>query len=169
MSRMYKIEDLLHKEIAGIIITRVDNQDVKNTVTITDIKVSKDIRSAIVYFTTLDKDFKKMGGDKIETSILNSIKDNKKFDVNAVELMYSLPENSFTLINDENENIYLAKIENIQNEIVDTNDSKFNEYVVKQNTNNRSAILKSYDLLLNKKYNVVLNQKTIERVKNFFQ
>ena len=110
-----------------------------------------------------------MGGDKIKTLILNSIKDNKKFNINAIELMYSLPENSFTLINDENENIYLARIESIQNEIIDTNENKFNEYVIKQNTNNKNTILKSYDLLLNKKYNVVLNQKTIERVKNFFQ
>ena len=55
---MNKIEDLLHKEIANIIITRVDNPDIKNTVTITDIKVSKDIRSAIVYFTTLQNNHK---------------------------------------------------------------------------------------------------------------
>ena len=40
---------------------------------------------------------------------------------------------------------------------------------VKQNTNNKQNILKSYDLLLNKKYNVVINEKTIERVKNFFK
>ena len=60
MSRMNKIEDLLHKEIASIIVTRIDNPDIKNTVTITDIKVSKDIRSAIVYFTTLIKDYKKL-------------------------------------------------------------------------------------------------------------
>ena len=57
---MHKIEDLLHKEIANIIVTRIDNQDVKNTVTITDIKVSKDIRNAIVYFTTLKSDFQKI-------------------------------------------------------------------------------------------------------------
>ena len=43
------------------------------------------------------------------------------------------------------------------------------EYSEKQNTNSRNNILKSYDLLLNDKYNVVLNQNTIERVKNFFQ
>ena len=55
MSRMNKIEDLLHKEIANIIVTRIDNPQIKNTVTITDIKVSKDIRSAVVYFVTLDK------------------------------------------------------------------------------------------------------------------
>ena len=57
MSRMNKIEDLLHKEIANIIVTRIDNPTIKNTVTITDIKVSKDIRNAIVYFTTLEKNY----------------------------------------------------------------------------------------------------------------
>ena len=43
------------------------------------------------------------------------------------------------------------------------------QYIEKHNTNNRNTLLKSYDLFLNKKYDVVLNQKTIERVKNFFQ
>tara|TARA_B100001758_G_C18123166_1_gene459832 strand:- start:229 stop:558 length:330 start_codon:yes stop_codon:yes gene_type:complete len=60
MGRMNKIEDLLHKEIANIIVSRIDNPLIKNTVTITDIKVSKDIRSAIVYFSTLNKDYKKI-------------------------------------------------------------------------------------------------------------
>ena len=65
--------------------------------------------------------------------------------------------------------VYLAKIKNITNESININDDKFTEYSEKQNTNSRNNILKSYDLLLNDKYNVVLNQKTIERVKNFFQ
>ena len=30
MSRMNKIEDLLHKEIANIIVTRIDNPQIKN-------------------------------------------------------------------------------------------------------------------------------------------
>ena len=106
--------------------------------------------------------------ENIENVILNSIKDNKKFEVNAVELLYSLPLNSFTLINDENNNIYLAKIKKIFDEKTD-NDKNIDEYKIKQNTNNKNSILKSYDLLLNKKYNVVLNQKTIQRVKNFFK
>ena len=87
-----------------------------------------------------DDEFKKMGKENINTLILNSIKDNNKFDINAVELLYSLPENSFTLINDENGNIYLAKIENIQNQDIDVNNDKFNEYMVKQNTNNKNTI-----------------------------
>jgi len=114
-----------------------------------------------------NSEFVKMG-ENIQNLILNSISDNKKFEINAVELLYSLPLNSYTLINDENNNIYLAKVKKIFDKKTDVN-KNIDEYISKQNTNNKNSILKSYDLLLNKKYNVVLNQKTIERVKNFFK
>ena len=114
-----------------------------------------------------NNDFVEMGKGKIENIKLNSIKDNKKFQINAVEILYSLPVDSFTLINDDENNIYLAKIKSYQNEIV--NEEKLKEYTYKQNSNIKSTILKSYDIFLNNKYNVVLNQKTIERVKNYFQ
>ena len=116
-----------------------------------------------------DNDFLKLGKEKVQTTTLNSIKDNKKFEIDAVELLYSLPLNSFTLINDENNQIYLAKIKKTINQSIDLNDDNFKNYTDKQNTNNKQNILKSYDLLLNKKYNVVINEKTIERVKNFFK
>ena len=105
----------------------------------------------------------------METIELNSVKDNKKFQINAVEILYSLPINSFTLINDEKNNIYLAKIKKFQKVKLDINSDKFKEYIEKQNSNNKNTLLKSYDLFLNEKYSVILNQKTIERVKNFFQ
>ena len=116
-----------------------------------------------------DNDFEKMGDNKTEKLFVNSIKDNKKFDINSIELLYSLPIDSFTLINDDNNDIYLVKIKDIINYSIDIDDEKFKEYTNKENTNTRRNILKSYDLLLNEKYNVVLNQKTIERVKNFFK
>ena len=112
--------------------------------------------------------FVEMGSNKIENLLLNSIKDNKKFDIKAVELLYSLPVNSFTLINDEMSNIYLAKIKNFQNVTIENND-KIKEYESKQNSNLKNNMLKSYDLYLNSRYDVTLNQKTIERVKNFYQ
>ena len=114
-------------------------------------------------------DFLNMGRNKIETAKLNSIRDNKKFEINAVEILYSLPVNSFTLINDEKNNIYLAKIKKFENQFVKNNNDKLNEYIKKQNSNHKNSLLKSYDLLLNEKYNVILNQKTIERVKNYFK
>jgi len=113
--------------------------------------------------------FFKMSQGLLQNTKLNSIKDNKKFDINAVEILYSLPINSFTLINDEKNNIYLAKIKKYQNVEIDYNSDKFQKYVEKQNSNTKNSLLKSYYLLLNEKYKVVLNQKTIERVKNFFQ
>ena len=115
-----------------------------------------------------NESFEEMGNNNIKTILLNSIKDDNKFDINAVELLYSLPLNSFTLINDEMSNIYLAKIKNFQNETM-VNKDKLNEYVGKQNSNLKNNMLKSYDLYLNSRYDVKLNQKTIERVKNFFQ
>ena len=113
--------------------------------------------------------FKELGEQNIEKITLNSVKDNKKFEINSVELLYSLPEDSFTLISDENNTIYLARINEIKNEDMNLNDEDLKQYTLKQNSKNKNSILKSYDLLLNDKYNVVLNQKTIERVKNFFK
>ena len=110
-----------------------------------------------------------MGKEKIQTLKLNSIKDNKKFEIDAVKILYSLPVESFTLINDEKNNIYLAKIKKYEKQSIDINGDKFKEYINKQNSNSKNTLLKSYDLFLNNKYDVTLNQKTIERVKNFFQ
>ena len=110
-----------------------------------------------------------MGKDNIQKTTLNSIKDNKKFNIDAVEVLYSLPVNSFTLINDDKNNIFLAKILSFQNINKDMNSDMFEKFTSKQNSNNKNLLLKSYDLYLNEKYNVVFNQKTIERVRNFFQ
>ena len=89
MSRMNKIEDLLHKEIANIIVTRIDNPQIKNTVTITDIKVSKDIRSAVVYFVTLDQNF-----NKIE-KLINELKPTIKFYLSKNVHLKRIPDIKF--------------------------------------------------------------------------
>ena len=39
----------------------------------------------------LNNDFLKLGKDKIQSLTLNSIKDNKKFEINSVKMLYSLP------------------------------------------------------------------------------
>ena len=89
MSRMNKIEDLLHKEIANIIVTRIDNQDIKNNVTITDIKVSKDIRSAIVYFSTLQNNYQKI------EKVLNALKSAIKFYLSKSVHLKRIPDLKF--------------------------------------------------------------------------
>ena len=116
-----------------------------------------------------NKDFLNMSKKNIETIKLNSIKDNKKFEINSVEILYSIPLDSFTLISDEKKNIYIAKVKKFEDSTMSDNNNQLNNYINKQNSNMKKNILGSYDLYLNKKYEIDLNQKTIERVKNFFQ
>jgi len=116
-----------------------------------------------------DLRFKEIGNGLINTLYLNSIRDNGKFDSNSVKIIYSLPLNSFTLISDKDSNIFLISIKGITKKEFDQNDENFLEFTNKMNINSKTGMLKSYDLFLNKKYKVELNQKTIERVKNYFK
>ena len=110
-----------------------------------------------------------MGQNLIQNIRINSIRDNNKFEINSIKILYSLPENSFTLINDEQNNIYLAKVDKFQKNSSDTKEDEIKKYTDKHDSNMKNSMLQSYDQYLNEKYKVVLNQKTIERVKNFFQ
>ncbi len=128
---------------------------------------NKDLIDQITKKSFKNENFLKMGQNNINSTTLNSIRDNKKFEINAVKLLYSLPEKSFTLINDEKNNIYLAKIKKFEK--VSFTEDNFNDNLGKENSNAKQSILQSYDSFLNNKYEVTLNQKTIQRVKNFFQ
>ena len=128
---------------------------------------NKDLIDQITNKNFTNEKFDEMSQKNISTITINSVRDNKKFEINAVKLLYSLPEKSFTLINDEQNNIYLAKIKKY--EIVSFTEDNYNNNLGKQNSNTKQSILRSYDILLNDKYDVTLNQKTIQRVKNFYQ
>jgi peptidyl-prolyl cis-trans isomerase D len=113
--------------------------------------------------------FDKLGINNIEKIKLNSIKDDSKFEINSVEILYSLPINSFTLITDDKENVYIAKIINYVEENISQGSNKFIEASNDSSSQNRNTVLKSYDYLLNSKYKVVVNEKTLDRVKNYFR
>jgi len=113
--------------------------------------------------------FLEMGNSNIEYLTLNSINDNNKFETNSVKILYSLPVNSFTLVNDKDDNIYLVKLASSEKNIFNRTDENYLKFASNQNTESRKTILQSYDQLLNDKYQVQLNQKTIDRVKNYFK
>ena len=58
-NRLFKVQDLLHKEIAMLLHTSVQNPDIKS-VTISGVRVSKDLKYSEIYFTTLQKNHKKV-------------------------------------------------------------------------------------------------------------
>ena len=112
--------------------------------------------------------FEELAGSNKEYSSINSIEDDKLIDINSVKMLYALPVNSFALVNKEDK-IYLVKIIGTNKNSFNKTDEKYLKFVNNQNTNNRKSILQSYDQLLNDKYQVQLNQKTIDRVKNYFK
>ncbi len=112
--------------------------------------------------------FEELAGSNKEYSSINSITDDKLIDINSVKMLYALPVNSFALVNKEDK-IYLVKITGTNKNSFNKTDEKYLKFVNSQNTNNRKSILQSYDQLLNDKYQVQLNQKTIDRVKNYFK
>ena len=113
--------------------------------------------------------FDKLGKDMIKKIKLISIKDNAKFEINSIEILYSLPINAFTLITDEKNNIFIAKTVSFKDENISQNSDKFKATSNDASAKNRNTILKSYDFLLNDKYKVIVNEKTLDRVKNYFR
>ena len=105
----------------------------------------------------------------IEQIQLNSVEDSNKFDINSVKLMYALPVNSFTLISDDDQNIYLAKVIKSNQKNIIKNSNEYENYNKEANKKMMNNMYLSYDYLLNKKYKVKINQKTLERVKNYYR
>ena len=54
-NRLLKVQDLLHKEIALLLIKDIQNPLIKS-VTISGVKVSKDLRYSEIFFTSLSED-----------------------------------------------------------------------------------------------------------------
>lgn len=113
--------------------------------------------------------FIELSSGKIQTGSINSISDDVLFEVNSIKMLYSLPQNSFALVNNTNNQIFLVKIKDINKNTINKQGEEYKGFVNSQNTNNRKSILQSYDTLLNNKYQVQLNQKTIDRIKNYFK
>ena len=118
-----------------------------------------------------EKDFREIAAEKvkIEKLLIDSRNDTKKFSSESIELIYSLPEKSFALVADNEKNIYLLKILNQKiNKDFKDNELK-NIYMLEANYKIKNKIYQSYDAYLNTKYDIVINEKTLERVKNYFR
>ena len=113
--------------------------------------------------------FEDLGSNNLLNVEINTINDDSMFDINSVKMLYTLPVNSFTLINDKDNNIFLVKIADSKKNFFNKSDENYVQFVKNQNTENRKSILQSYDQLLNNKYQVKVNQKSVDRVKNYFK
>jgi peptidyl-prolyl cis-trans isomerase D len=113
--------------------------------------------------------FNELAKGNVEKIQLNSIKDINKFEINSIEILYSLPTNTFTLIADKEDNIFIAKVISYEDKLISQSSNNFKSISNEASAKNRNEILKSYDYLLNTKYKVIVNEKTLDRVKNYFR
>ena len=97
---------------------------------------------------------------------IKSIKDNNTFEINSVELIYSMPINSFMLVTDDKETVYLLKILGIKNNEFKSGDK---EIFLKTKEKIKDEIYSSYDQFLNQNYKVEINYNTLERTENYFK
>ena len=132
-------------------------------------KFNKKILSEINEKKFNQASFDELSKNNINRIKLNSIKDSDRFEANSIEILYSLPINSFTLITDKQNNIFVAKIISYEDKNISQNSDEYNSISNEASALNRNSILQSYDYLLNNKYKVVVNEKTLERVKNYFR
>jgi len=130
---------------------------------------NKDILSQLDKNEFNQASFDKLGSGEVEKTQLNSIKDINKFENNSVKILYTLPINTFTLIADREDNIFVAKVIKFEDTKISQDSNILNAIANEASAENRNGILKSYDYLLNNKYEVIVNEKTLDRVKNYFK
>ncbi len=116
-----------------------------------------------------NEDFLKLSNGNVRSLKLESSNDTNKFTPDSVNLLYTLGINNFSLVSDKKNNVYLVKIKNIyeKNLIKNSNESK--KFTNQTNTMIKDNLYNSYNLLLNEKYKIKVNEKTLDRMKNYFR
>ena len=130
---------------------------------------NKNILEKINKKTFNQASFNELGKNNIKEIKLDSIKDTKKFEANSIQILYSLPINSFTLIANKENDVFIAKTVQYEENSINKNSTNFEKISSEEGAQSKNNILKSYDLFLNSRYQVVVNEKTLERVKNYFK
>ena len=117
-------------------------------------------------------DFVNTAKDKknIKELIVKSKNDKSFFNVDSLELLYSIPKNNYILIVDNDMKVYLTRVKDfIFKDFLNIEENIENSITLKSNFSIRDKLTKSYDNVLNQKYNVEVYNNTLERVKNYFK
>jgi len=132
-------------------------------------EVHKDLMRKIQKNEFKQIDFSKLSNGSAKNQKINSIKDTTNFTLDSVKLIYSLALNSFSLISDDKNNVYLVKVKNIYENSLNKNNKENKIFTNQTNINLRDNLYNSYDFLLNEKYKIEVNENTLERMKNYFR
>ena len=163
-------------EINGLnkVLPKLENKDfikmVKNDLfEKSKFEINKNLMQKIQKNKFKDDDFLKLSNGLLSTLKIDSINDTKKFTKDSVALLYSLGKNNFSLVSDEKNNIYLVKIKNINENSLNKNAQEIEVFTKQASNKIRDNLYNSYDFLLNEKYKIKINEKALDRMKNYFR
>ena len=86
-----------------------------------------------------------------------------------MNLLYTIPENDFLLIVDNNMNVYLTKIIDFEYKNFTEQSEDFNKSSIKSKFILKNYISMAYDDYINSKYDINIFNNTIDRLKNYFK
>ena len=131
--------------------------------------INKDLMLKIQKKQFTNGDFLKLSKGIVNNLNIDSISDTKKFTQDSVTLLYSLGMNNFSLVSDTKNNVYLAKIKNINENNLNKNSQESESFAKQTNKKIQDRLYNSYDFLLNEKYKITINEKALDRMKNYFR
>ena len=105
----------------------------------------------------------------IEKFLLKNKNDDKKLKKELIDQIYKFPEKMVIVVNDitlaENYLIYIDKIENVT---IDKNSEEYEKYVSLAKREITNELYNTYDKYIKKRYEININYKALNTVKNYF-
>ena len=151
-----EVLDAIYKQI--IIKEKIEN----NTAIVKQISDGKFNKDQMVKYA-------KKNNLEIKSLIVKNIKENSIFTEGLIKRIFDSKDGQINLITDSLlENNFIILTEKTEFKKIIKDSKEFNEYKAKAKLSFANDIYKVYDNNLNDKYKVVLNNKTIDRIKNSF-
>ena len=154
-------DDLVKKDI----ITNLEKNEKR--------KLLSDLISKISANKFNKQNFDNFSKDKkieIEEIVINNKDDERKIKKKLVEQIYSYPENKVMLATDVNfAEIYLVYVNKIEHVSIANKTKDYEKYSNLSKGRIINSVYNTYDAHLNKKYNVDINYKALESIKNYIQ
>ena len=101
-------------------------------------------------------------------SIKNN-KDNSLLTTESINNLYAKSKNDFLFTFNNDNQLLLTLIDNIYFKKINQDSENLNKYVFETKNILMNNIYSSFDLYLNSKYTIKVNQQTLDRIKNYFK
>ena len=107
----------------------------------------------------------------INATSINNVNDTNAFkEKEILSQIYSMNENDIAIVSSKDyKKNYLVFVKETTNKKLESDNNEYEKYLKISNSNLSNKILGAYDLYLNKKYEVDINQKALDKVKNMYR